>query len=254
MFEQLVAWLDRGSSTGTHTVNEACKALDNAGLQHGLVACIKRAAAPGNCCSPMELSMGVQAARCTGLAIRNSSLSPSFIASFSNAGCVPALCDLIERWPDNEEMLRTAIFALRHIVEDEAAAIEALFIGAARVIIATAKRLPGLVDLQTNSEQAIQLMSLHREEWIKRKQEEQQRSRSSSPTSRLKSARRPEPTSPFQMQAPNLFSFALPSAPMSFRGLGVAPMPCSPQFAVSPAPPLVPIGPDILSHRGLPWR
>lgn len=257
MMQQLCAWLDKGASAGPHTVNEASKALDTVGLQYGLAACLKRAATPGNC-SPHDLAMGLQAARCTGLAIRNSTLSPSFKSSFSNAGCVPALCDLLERWPDHEDMQRTAVFALRHIVEDEAAAIEALFIGAARVITVTAQRFPNMADIQTNSQQAIELMTLHRKAWIERREE--QRSRSTSPISRTHSPRPVERPPFWQMQVPNLFSLALPSnSPFPPQGFATTPLTSSFPFGASPAPSLmdsriIASGPEIYSHRGVPWR
>merc|ERR1719199_1053148 len=127
------------------------------------------------------------------------------------------------------------VFAIRHIVEDESSAIEALYIGASRAVAAAAHRFPALMDLQTNSAQAIQLMAKHRASWMERQQDQQAR-RSRSPSPFVKPPSPPpnpmadfhppvkralEPPAFLQMPAPNLFAIGLPFAqapPMPLGG------------------------------------
>lgn len=235
MLKQLASWLDSDTGSGPRTVNEASRALDRAGLQDGLVTAIKNGASPHAHAGgeAAELIVCVQAARCIGLALRNSSLGAN---RFTAAGCVPALCDVLQRWPEDQEVQRTLVFALRHLVDDEASAIEALYIGASRVVAAAAHRFPGLMDLWTNSAQAVALMAKHRAAWIQRQQEHQARgSRSPSPFAQPPSpppnpradlhpptTRTLEP--PGRLLQPNLFSMGMPMpqvAPMTLGGAGL---------------------------------
>merc|ERR1712066_1133854 len=120
----------------------------------------------------------------------------------------------LEKRPDDEDAQRTMIFALRHLVEDESAAIEALYIGASRAVSSSAHRFPCMPDLQTNSEQAILCMSKHREAWLKRPEEHTAQHMHKPPDPMLDWNPTPitgfEPPSLLQMQAPNLFTIGLP--------------------------------------------
>lgn len=238
MLKQLASWLDADSGAGPHTVGEASRALDHVDLQHGLVRALTSAVSPRarTSGSVAELTVGVQAARCIGLVLRNSQLGA---ARFAAAGCVPALCDVLQCWPDDEDVQRTLVFAIRHIVDDDASAIEALYIGASRAVAAAAHRFPELLDLQTNSAQAIQLMAKHRETWIQRQHATRGGSQNPSPFVRppspppnpmvdLHAAGKHgllEPPPFLQMPAPTLFPAGLPygQAPsLAYGGLGTA--------------------------------
>lgn len=268
MLKQLGSWMDTDAGSGPRTAEDAAMAMDSENLQHGLVIAVK------NGSHEAGVLAAVQAARCIGLALRNTSLGPG---RFTSAGCVPALCDLLQSQPQDEDVQRTVVFAIRHIVEDPSSAIEALYIGASREVAAAAHRYPALVDLQTNSAQAIQLMGKHREKWM------QQQGSQSSPSLRRPPSPPPNPAADWhppaarslqppalQMPVPNLFSngwllhqappVAVPQAPpvpVGGPGLSLG-APVGPPVAFSGAQmplAMLPTGDSMVHVQGLaPWR
>ena len=87
-------------------------------------------------------------------------------AAYYRFGVVPSLCDVMQRWPSHERLQRTAVYALRHVLEDPDAAVEALCIGGPRLVSRAAETHPGFEDLEHNSSKAVQLMSKHRRRWV----------------------------------------------------------------------------------------
>lgn len=205
--------------------SKPARAVTSNHLHQGLTACVRRAGSPG-CPEGVDLSIGLEACRIIGL---SSTEDRRAAAAYYRFGVVPSLCDVMQRWPSHERLQRTAVYALRHVLEDPDAAVEALCIGGPRLVSRAAETHPGFEDLEHNSSKAVQLMSKHRRRWVQE---------SEAPRSGL-----PSPESDSGAPIQPLMQHVRPTS-LALQGLTIPPSPAQPvdaEFSRPPPPPPPPV-------------
>mmetsp|Transcript_10018 Transcript_10018/g.22471 ORF Transcript_10018/g.22471 Transcript_10018/m.22471 type:complete len:651 (-) Transcript_10018:146-2098(-) len=154
----------RLSSPDPSEVMQTRSVIDSSGIHSQLVACVQRASdvPPGPRSRWREGAIGVHASRCIGL---DSLGNPRGRDAFLRQRAVPATTAFLQRWQVDEDAARTAVFAMRQLVTNDQAAVEALTAGAPRSIHSSMQRHPRLPDLRENGSQALDMLAKHHRAW-----------------------------------------------------------------------------------------
>lgn len=153
------AWLD--GSEGAEVRLSAQAALDVEGFPHGgLVECVRRVGSgrgtEGGAC---DATLCIKAASMLRLVLQD---SPHRLPPLMRAGVVPAVCGLMQAWPESLQVQVAAAAVLSELLSDRAAAMEALNLNVAILINIATSSYPGSQELQVYSTLAVQRMVMHR--------------------------------------------------------------------------------------------
>lgn len=169
----IMGWLEDGE--GPAARHAAHVELEVGGLYRGLLVCVLRAAVapspergwagivPSSGGDATDLEVGIQSARILHATLADSAARSKPLVA---AGATSALCQFMRRWPDRVEVQSAALAVFADLLGVASAAAEALQLDLPTLMHSAVSRHPGIAEIQSASEKAMQQFYKNPKDWM----------------------------------------------------------------------------------------